>query len=254
MCGISAVVLYNHRKDASEYIKQLLTLQEYRGSSSSGVAFVSQGKVKVLKSLDRPSVFAKKLKIKSFAFIGHGRAPSVGSVKIENAQPFLSCKGFGPRFALAHNGTISNHHILKIALQYKHEFQGETDSETVMHFVEEHLGLVKQIVKSFGYSRFLLLFPDKLIGTGDNLYISRDRNGIYVAQDINVFQEMFNGERRTIYMPSDGSYFEFHFYSQKLYLENYSKKRLRLTSRPVEKIKGLYEWSDMGGYYVPTRR
>jgi glutamine phosphoribosylpyrophosphate amidotransferase len=202
MCGIGCVVC--REGNALEKAKKILIGQENRGSSSSGIAFINNNKIEVVKDVKPPHEFVKNLNINSRVIITHSRAPSVGGVKIENTHPFLSCDG---KFALVHNGTFLAYGLLKNLLSSDHKIKGETDSEIITHFIEEYGKLkgYKNILTSFEGQRLILLFKNKIIGRG-SFYVVKDREGVYITQEKDVLVEMFENERKYCYK-IDG-YFE----------------------------------------------
>jgi len=194
MCGIGAVIKKNN---CLEEIKTILIEQANRGRSSAGVAYLEGDEIKIYKKVLDPREFAENLTFKSKAAICHERMPSVGAVTAENAHPFMSCNG---NFALVHNGTILNYGALKLALNEFHEFEGETDSEVLMHFIEEY-GEKKgyfNVLANFSTQNILMLFKNKILGTGE-FYIVRDSNGIYIFQERTVGEKLFGRSRKVCY-------------------------------------------------------
>ena len=253
MCGIGAVIL--REGNAIEFAKKILVGQEFKGTSSSGIAYLEDGEIKVFKEVKSPSQFVKDLDgIKSRVVIVHNRAPSVGRVSIENAHPFLSCDG---KFALVHNGTYYGYKLLKLLLNDKHNIQGETDAEIICHFIEEY-GKMKgysTLVKSSSGQKLILLFKDKVIGLGE-FWVVKDENGIYIVQEISVFEDMFENQRKYVYRV-DG-YFEVNLNNFKLSgdVSFVGRKRFRKseyneldnhTPKPwnEEEWKNRYEYGDI---------
>jgi len=69
--------------------------------------------------------------------IGHTRWATHGGVSEKNAHPHLSCDG---RIAVVHNGIIENYLSIRSALSRKgHLFSSGTDSEVIVHLIEDEL-------------------------------------------------------------------------------------------------------------------
>src|SRR3989442_1478098 len=67
--------------------------------------------------------------------IGHVRYSTMGSVRLENAQPLVVPSPWGP-LALAHNGNLINAPQLRAELEAGGgEFSGTTDSEVIAHLI-----------------------------------------------------------------------------------------------------------------------
>jgi glucosamine--fructose-6-phosphate aminotransferase (isomerizing) len=134
MCGI---VAYLGDREAWPVLTKGLKRLEYRGYDSAGIAilngdlsvFKQKGKVGELITAARQKEFAGK------AGLGHTRWATHGPPNDVNAHPHLSGNG---RLAIVHNGIIENYLPLKEALQKKgHVFQSETDTEVLIHLIEE---------------------------------------------------------------------------------------------------------------------
>ncbi len=145
MCGIDAV----YGKNA--VLKALLiTLgQIERGDKGTGVAYMCNGEIKVLKEPISPiKFFAKHYKtinVNSRVAIAHNRMPSRGKIAYENTHPFLACDG---SFALAHNGTSWNDDEKEYLRMLGHEIKGETDSEILTHILEEYYKATNDYVQA----------------------------------------------------------------------------------------------------------
>jgi glutamine---fructose-6-phosphate transaminase (isomerizing) len=134
MCGI---VGYIGNKQAYPILINGLRRLEYRGYDSAGVALFDEGlhvykrKGKVQELVD----FAKNKNVNGSIGIGHTRWATHGKPDDINAHPHISGNG---RLTLIHNGIIENYALLKEALKKEgHVFNSETDTEVLVHFIEE---------------------------------------------------------------------------------------------------------------------
>jgi len=134
MCGIVAYV--GHREAYPVLLKGLKRL-EYRGYDSAGVAVLNDG-LKVVKKQGKVSVLedhAASVYLSSHIGIGHTRWATHGEPSDANSHPHTSGSG---KIAIVHNGIIENYDSLKYELLKKgHVFNSETDSEVLIHFIED---------------------------------------------------------------------------------------------------------------------
>jgi glucosamine--fructose-6-phosphate aminotransferase (isomerizing) len=135
MCGI---VAYLGDRDAYEVILKGLKRLEYRGYDSSGIALSADEQLKLYKKKGKVSDLEDFIKGKDLSGgtgIGHTRWATHGEPNDKNAHPHLSSDG---SLAIIHNGIIENYSSLKQELINKgHEFRSDTDSEVVIHFIED---------------------------------------------------------------------------------------------------------------------
>ncbi|PKL61693.1 MAG: glutamine--fructose-6-phosphate transaminase (isomerizing) [Methanomicrobiales archaeon HGW-Methanomicrobiales-2] len=133
MCGI---VGYIGRRDATPVLIQGLKRLEYRGYDSFGIATVGSA-IEVYKKMGRISDGeAGVIGLHGCTGIGHTRWATHGEPNDINAHPHTDCSG---RIALVHNGVIENYGELKRQLQGRgHTFRSETDTEVIVHLIEEH--------------------------------------------------------------------------------------------------------------------
>ena len=139
MCGI---VGYVGDRPAVEVVVDGLSRLEYRGYDSAGIvvadaanglaAVKRAGKLAVLQR----ALAEREQPLAGRRAIGHTRWATHGRPTDTNAHPHLSEDG---RVGLVHNGIIENHHALRDELQrLGHHFTSETDTEVLVHLVEEH--------------------------------------------------------------------------------------------------------------------
>ncbi|MGH2408855.1 MAG: isomerizing glutamine--fructose-6-phosphate transaminase, partial [Chloroflexota bacterium] len=108
---------------------------EYRGYDSWGVAVAIDGHVEAEKQTGQIANARTHLP-KSNLALGHTRWATHGGVTQANAHPHLDCTG---RFALIHNGIVENYRELGSRLRGTHTFRSQTDTEVLVHLLEEEL-------------------------------------------------------------------------------------------------------------------
>ena len=209
MCGI---VGYVGDRQAAEFLLDGLSKLEYRGYDSAGIAVYDNGSVRVEKSVGRLSALRDKIKgnvpVGNIG-IGHTRWATHGRPSDVNAHPHVDCHN---DFAIVHNGIIENYLSLKEELIEKgHVFKSETDTEVVVHLLEEvyngdFVVAVREVLRRIEGSYALVFMsrkhPDMLICTKqDNpLIIGLGEGENYIASDIPA---IISRTRRT-YIMGDG--------------------------------------------------
>lgn len=194
MCGI---VAYIGSREAYPIILKGLQRLEYRGYDSSGVALLDKelavykkmGKVAELES----SLVGKNLHAHSG--IGHTRWATHGEPSDRNAHPHRSKSG---KLAMVHNGIIENFSpIKKELLQKGYVFESETDTEVLLHFIDdiyqndaENLEEAVRIALKRIVGAYVIIIldqdqPDTLIAArkGSPLVIGIGKNEHFLASD-----------------------------------------------------------------------
>lgn len=135
MCGI---VAYVGEREAYPIIVKGLKRLEYRGYDSSGIALMEDGELNIYKKKGKVADLENEVKNKSLHSqigIGHTRWATHGEPNDRNAHPHFSNS---QDLAIIHNGIIENYATLKKNLINKgHVFHSDTDTEVLIHFVEE---------------------------------------------------------------------------------------------------------------------
>ena len=134
MCGI---VAYIGHRDAFDIIVKGLKRLEYRGYDSAGVALMN-GDLRVYKSQGKVSdleAISEGKDRSGSTGMGHTRWATHGAPNNENAHPHVSQSG---DISIIHNGIIENYATLKEGLiQRGHNFSSDTDTEVLVHLVED---------------------------------------------------------------------------------------------------------------------
>lgn len=209
MCGI---VGYVGDRQAAEFLLDGLSKLEYRGYDSAGIAVYDGKNIRVEKSVGRLAALRDKIKGNAPAGslgIGHTRWATHGRPSDVNSHPHTDCYG---DFAIVHNGIIENYLSLKEELIAKgHVFKSETDTEVVVHLLEEvysgdFVAAVRAVLERIEGSYALVFMsrrhPDMLVCTKqDNpLIIGLGEGENFIASDIPA---IISKTRRT-YILADG--------------------------------------------------
>ena len=137
MCGI---VGYVGPRTALPLLMDGLRRLEYRGYDSAGVAVEKSGALTVLRAegkLDNLATTVSTHPIEGTTGIGHTRWATHGRPTEQNAHPHVDCSG---ATAVIHNGIIENFAELKEPLiAGGHHFSSDTDTEVVVHLLEDEL-------------------------------------------------------------------------------------------------------------------
>ncbi len=189
MCGIFGYV--GEQDSAAKIVLEGLKLLEYRGYDSWGIAVKNDKKLKIEKHVGKIGDAKVSLPHSSLG-IGHTRWATHGGVTVANAHPHLDCKG---EVAVLHNGIIENYlEIKKELLKKGHKFLSETDTEVVVHLIEDNLkkeGFATAFKDAFnrlkGFNAIVAAYaPSKEIiaaKTGSPLVVGIGKNEFFVASD-----------------------------------------------------------------------
>jgi len=207
MCGI---VGYIGERDARKIVIDGLKRLEYRGYDSAGVAFFSDHKLLVEKTVGNVSKLDSIVSgmPTSRVGIGHTRWATHGEPTKANAHPHIDCTG---SIALIHNGIVENHTTLRTKLvSLGHKFNSETDTEVLVHLIEEFLKstndlelsvmkALREVDGTFGIVVMSLLHPDKLVVArrGSPLVVGIGTNENLVASDAAA---LVNHTRKVVYL------------------------------------------------------
>lgn len=202
MCGIFGIVSTDIDSDAHKkcpvLLNTLFKLSESRGKEASGLAFVFENSIKILKSPDAASILIKKNNFKkivkdwsdkrhNFVCIGHSRMVTHGSeFNNTNNQPVIT-----PDMTLVHNGIIVNDAELWEKYAFA-ENKKELDSELIPiilkknHFKIALLNSLKTLFSEIkGMTSFATLISDRdemIMATNNgSLYMLIKKNGHLVV-------------------------------------------------------------------------
>jgi glucosamine--fructose-6-phosphate aminotransferase (isomerizing) len=135
MCGIVGIL--GQKAVAGDLVDALRRL-EYRGYDSAGIATVENGHLDRRRAEGKLKNLELRLSnqpLQGHTGLGHTRWATHGKPVERNAHPHMN-----ERVAVVHNGIIENFQELRDELSAKgHQFQTETDTETVLHLVSDYL-------------------------------------------------------------------------------------------------------------------
>jgi glucosamine--fructose-6-phosphate aminotransferase (isomerizing) len=176
MCGI---VGYTGPRQALPLLMTGLRRLEYRGYDSAGVAVERDHTLEVRRAegkLDNLAAVVAQRPAAGHTGIGHTRWATHGRPTEANAHPHVDCTG---ATAVIHNGIIENFQALKAPLVAAgHTFTSETDTEVVVHLLEDELKRGKSLEDSA-----LAVLP-RLEGAAALAFISTADPGTIVAARI----------------------------------------------------------------------
>lgn len=210
MCGI---VGYIGKSKATPFLVEGLKALEYRGYDSAGVAVYDQT-IELVKTKGRLKDLESCLvnsQLNGTIGIGHTRWATHGEPSYCNAHPHMNTR---TDIAIVHNGIIENYLELKEELEAKgYQFVSETDTETVVHLIEETLKehenfftavltAAKRLKGSYGLGVISHKNPDQIIAIRKDspLVIGLGEHENFLASDIPAILKY----TRNVYFLEDG--------------------------------------------------
>ena len=191
MCGIIGAVA---QRDVVPILLEGLRRLEYRGYDSAGIATLAEGEVQRRRSKGKLVALEHELEqqpCSGVIGIGHTRWATHGVPAVHNAHPH-----FCGDFVLVHNGIIENHQSIR-EQQEHHHFESETDSEVIVHMLDDMSEsqddlfiLVQQMVKKLDGSYALAIMqassPETMVVArhGSPLVIGVGVGENFIASDI----------------------------------------------------------------------
>ncbi len=216
MCGIVGIV---GDKATAKAIVEGLRRLEYRGYDSAGMVLATNVGFEVKRIAQDTSsiaalsdwVNATTNSVKLSSAMGHTRWATHGVPSEMNAHPHLDCSG---QFAVVHNGIVENYKEIREQLMaLGHEFASETDTEVIVHLVEERYRLnndvreavteaFDELVGSMAVVVMNLKEPETfyMMRRMAPLVIGTDDSSLFVASDIPA---LLDGVTKYFSVPED---------------------------------------------------
>lgn len=206
MCGI---VGCSGIKNAEKFLIGGLKLLEYRGYDSAGLAIVSNGKIKVVKTKGKVDDLEKLVKRENQTGevgIAHTRWATHGEPNSANAHPHEATD-----LVLVHNGIIENYAELKEELVKKgYKFKSQTDTESLVWLIQSFLdcgkspkeALIAALKKVKGTYAIEVIFkkePTKVYGArhGSPMALGTDGKTYFIGSDAIALGEV---AKKILYM------------------------------------------------------
>jgi len=175
-CGVFGIY---GSDDAAAHAALGLHALQHRGQEAAGIVTFDGSQFHVHRSLGLVGeVFADQgvmARMEGDSAIGHNRYATTGETTLRNVQPIFVETAMGG-LAIAHNGNLTNAHILREQLVKRGAiFQSTTDTEVIVHLVAQStqpdlpsrlVDALKQVVGAYS---LLALTEDALIGVRDPL-------------------------------------------------------------------------------------
>lgn len=182
MCGIFGYL--GNKDTAAQIVFDGLKRLDYRGYDSWGVAVESDGGITIEKKVGKigEESTVKHLPKGNIA-IAHTRWATTGIVNQINAHPHYSSD---KKFALAQNGIVENFEKLKKVLIKKgYKFISETDTEVIVHLIEEELKITKNLFDAIRKAFLQLEGRNTIILITDTGTLYAARNGSPLVIGVN---------------------------------------------------------------------
>src|SRR3989338_995689 len=249
MCGIIGVI--SSSQVNKKLLDGLLSL-EYRGYDSVGMCTINEGQFTLKKGIGKVQEVHEMHDFSNnqgCVGLAHCRWGTHGGITDENAHPHMDCTH---SIALVHNGIIENYAELKEFLIEKgHKFQSETDSEVVVHLIEEfYKGVpleeatrlaLHRLEGSYAFGILSLKEPGKMVAVRNEspLIIGVGKDEHFIASDVPAILKHTN---RVIYL--DDREIAVLTKDTHVILDYEGKKK----EKDVHEIKWGVEAAQKGGY------
>jgi len=197
MCGIIGIV---SNTEVGPLLLSALRKLEYRGYDSAGMATCNNSQIEVRKGVGNLDEVEKTCRLSHLTGrigIGHVRWATHGKIDAVNAHPHVDCHH---RIAVVHNGIINNFTELRAELKSSHQFLSETDTEVIVHLIEDEMksghplekavfNTTKHLRGSYAILAVSSAEPERIVAARQEspLVIGLGKNGNYIASDTICF-------------------------------------------------------------------
>ena len=177
-CGVFGICS-PERAQLADLTYYALSALQHRGQESAGIALNDDGIITTIRDVGLVSEVFTTDRLKSLGegniAVGHVRYSTTGSDSRRNAQP-LRINHYKGQLALAHNGNLTNAHILRHELESMGSiFHSTTDTEVIAYIiVQERLransiedAVARAMDRLEGAYSLVLSSPSKLIAARD---------------------------------------------------------------------------------------
>jgi len=249
MCGI---VGYTGGQQALPILLDGLRRLEYRGYDSAGFVLAQEGNGLIAeKCAGKITCLEEIIEGKEYISshgIAHTRWATHGEPSVINAHPHFDSKH---EIALVHNGIIENYRTLKEYLQKQgHKFNTETDTEVLVHLVEEYYEgdlteavrmALSQVDGTYGIAVICSHCQDTLVAArqGSPLVVGQGNGENFVASDVSAIlaytdEAMYLKEGEIVTVTPDG-------------FEVTTRDKIKCAPK-IEKVSWTLDQIEKGGY------
>ena len=170
MCGIVGI-LSKKERNVAPLIGKMLSCMKNRGPDGMGLSTGDQ----IVYSDTFDNLLLSQ--VEGHDVLGHSRLAIVGGSC--GQQPFMSCD---KKLVLEHNGEIYNYKEIRKSLSSNHTFSTSTDSEVIVHLLEDHYqktkgDLIEAIKRTVSQLDGIYVLAIREQATG-NIVLVRDGIGV----------------------------------------------------------------------------
>jgi asparagine synthase (glutamine-hydrolysing) len=170
MCGIVGI-LSKKERNVAPLIGKMLSCMKNRGPDGMGLSTGDQ----IVYSDTFDNLLLSQ--VEGHDVLGHSRLAIVGGSC--GQQPFMSCD---KKLVLEHNGEIYNYKEIRKSLSSHHTFSTSTDSEVIVHLLEDHYqntkgDLIEAIKRTVSQLDGIYVLAIREQATG-NIVLVRDGIGV----------------------------------------------------------------------------